>query len=188
MVRENKSLFALLGVLSLGPQSGYEIKKLIEQSLAHFWQEGYGQIYPNLKRLVNEGFATVEIQRQDGRPDRKVYTITSKGEERLQQWLIYPIQQLPKEKHEILLKLFFGKNIGLENNLSHVKLHKQRMKQTLDVYRGIETYLKESGCDNLDSQYQLMTVRYGILTAEAVLQWCEETTDSMEKLNSRDEK
>ncbi|MGH9601902.1 MAG: PadR family transcriptional regulator, partial [Terriglobales bacterium] len=47
----NTTRFALLGLLSLGPQSGYDLKKRMEQSIAHFWSESYGQIYPTLRRL-----------------------------------------------------------------------------------------------------------------------------------------
>src|SRR5690606_31454678 len=101
MARENKSLYALLGILSLRPRSGYEIKKLIEQSLIHFWREGYGQIYPNLKKLVAQGFATVHTEEQSGKPDKMVYTITEKGREQLLLWLKKPIRQLPPEKNEL---------------------------------------------------------------------------------------
>jgi hypothetical protein len=44
--RATTSRYALLGMLSLGPGSGYDLKKRIEGSLAHFWSESYGQIYP----------------------------------------------------------------------------------------------------------------------------------------------
>src|SRR6267378_1332508 len=40
---------ALLGLLSLGSMSGYDIRQLISQSIGHFWSESYGQIYPGLK-------------------------------------------------------------------------------------------------------------------------------------------
>ena len=43
---------ALLGMLSLGPMSGYEIRQPIEESIGNFWRESFGQIYPTLKRLV----------------------------------------------------------------------------------------------------------------------------------------
>ena len=53
--RASTSRFAILGVLSLGAMSGYDVKKLIERSIAHFWNESYGQIYPSLNRLAAEG-------------------------------------------------------------------------------------------------------------------------------------
>ena len=52
MARMNKSRFALLGLLSLGAMSGYDLRKLFEQSLIHFWSESFGQIYPMLRSLA----------------------------------------------------------------------------------------------------------------------------------------
>lgn len=186
MARENKSQFALLGVLSLGPQSGYEIKKLIEESLAHFWQEGYGQIYPNLKKLVDSGFATVQTERQDGKPDKKIYTITAEGESTLKGWLKTPIQALPKEKHEILLKLFFGRNVSVNDNLEHVKLHQGRMRELLSIYKRVEESLQKNRSEEPDTVYHLITVRSGILTAEASLEWCKETIETLNNVKGAD--
>ena len=55
---------ALLGLLSLGPMSGYDIRQLIPRSIGHFWSESYGQIYPGLKRLSAAGFVEKKTERQ----------------------------------------------------------------------------------------------------------------------------
>lgn len=183
MVNESKSLYALLGVLSLGPHSGYEMKKLMEQSLAHFWQEGYGQIYPNLKRLVAKELATVQLIRQEGKPDKKVYTITDLGETRLKEWLRIPIAQLPKEKHEILLKLFFGQNVDIADNIAHIELYQQRMEAIHNTYQQIEEMLRTTDDNNLDTMYQLITVRNGMYHTRAALDWCDETIGLLTKAN-----
>src|SRR6202795_1697292 len=75
--------FAVLGMLGWGPASGYDLKKRIESSVAHFWSESYGQIYPILARLASEGLAERRLERQKGKPDRYVYSITVAGQERL---------------------------------------------------------------------------------------------------------
>ena len=63
-MKEKRSKYAILGILSLGSMSGYDIKKMFEKSIGNFWSESYGQIYPLLKALVDEGFATSSIERQ----------------------------------------------------------------------------------------------------------------------------
>ena len=35
---------ALLGLLSIAPMSGYDIRQLIPWSIGQFWSESYGQI------------------------------------------------------------------------------------------------------------------------------------------------
>ena len=43
-MREVKSKYAILGMLSIEPMSGYDIKKEVEKSISNFWTESYGQI------------------------------------------------------------------------------------------------------------------------------------------------
>ena len=54
----------ILGVLGLGPRTGYDIKKLTDVSTRFFWSASYGQIYPELKRLEAAGL--VEADDLDG--------------------------------------------------------------------------------------------------------------------------
>ena len=50
--------YAILGMLTLRPMSGYDIRATIGESIAYFWTESYGQIYPTLKRLTKEKLLT----------------------------------------------------------------------------------------------------------------------------------
>src|SRR2546422_4002758 len=77
--RANTSRYAILGVLSRRPMSGYDVKKLIERSIAHFWSESYGQIYPILNRLAAEGLAERRRGKQPRKPERHVNSLTPNG-------------------------------------------------------------------------------------------------------------
>lgn len=69
-----------LGVLMHGDSTGYEIRKAFEDGpFQYFTDAGFGSIYPALGRLHREELVTCEEMAQDGRPDKKVYSITSKG-------------------------------------------------------------------------------------------------------------
>src|ERR1700694_4574756 len=109
MAKENKSKYAVLGALSVCPGSGYDIKKLMEQSTSNFWNESYGQIYPILKQLVEEELATSRAEKQEGKPERYIYTLTEQGREELQRWLAEPVERMV-ERNELLLKLFYGRH------------------------------------------------------------------------------
>lgn len=71
-----------LGVLSRGSATGYGIRKQFDEGpFAHFYDAGYGSIYPALRRLSEDGLIeAVEEPGDQQRPDRKVYAITAKGE------------------------------------------------------------------------------------------------------------
>lgn len=72
-----------LGMLTDGDASGYDLKKYFECSFGHFFPAGYGSIYPALATLARNGMVSFEEILQDGKPDRKVYSITEKGREEL---------------------------------------------------------------------------------------------------------
>ncbi|MEJ9314325.1 PadR family transcriptional regulator, partial [Priestia megaterium] len=75
-MKENRTTYAILGLLTTECRTGYEIKQLMDRSLNHFWKISYGQIYPTLQKLVNNELATVNSVAQTDKPDKKEYVIT----------------------------------------------------------------------------------------------------------------
>src|SRR5688572_19811352 len=106
MARTNRTRYVILGLLSGGPRSGYDIKRVIEETISHFWSESYGQIYPTLQTLMEEGLATADTDVQEGKPSRKVYSLTEAGRAELRSWISAPVDQTPV-RLELLLKLYF---------------------------------------------------------------------------------
>jgi PadR family transcriptional regulator AphA len=72
-----------LGMLTDGEASGYDLKKHFESSFGHFFAAGYGSIYPALASLAAQEMVSCKCIPQDGKPDRKVYSITAAGREKL---------------------------------------------------------------------------------------------------------
>lgn len=69
-----------LGALMHSEASGYEIRKLFEGGpFSAIYDVSYGSIYPALTVLLDKEWATCCIAEQDGRPDKKVYSITPEG-------------------------------------------------------------------------------------------------------------
>src|ERR1700733_2055620 len=64
--RSSSSMEVLLGLLTIESMSGYDLGLTIRSSVGHFWNESYGQIYPNLKKLAAEGFVSSRSERQSG--------------------------------------------------------------------------------------------------------------------------
>jgi DNA-binding PadR family transcriptional regulator len=48
--------YVILGLLNYSDMHGYRIKEHIEKNFSHMWSVNFGQIYPNLKDLEEEGF------------------------------------------------------------------------------------------------------------------------------------
>jgi DNA-binding PadR family transcriptional regulator len=174
MKRENKSRYAVLGILSLRPMSGYDIRKTIKASLSNFWSESYGQIYPILRSLVEDGLATISVETQTGKPNRHVYALTEAGRKELERWLRKPVEY-EVGRSEILLKLFFGWQMPPEESLHKVEQFRELQQQLLHKYEGIEQWLKEAESGHPGLPYWLMTVSYGKHISRALTDWSDET-------------
>jgi DNA-binding PadR family transcriptional regulator len=96
---------ALLGVLSFGPATGYEIRKFLSETTEHFWKESYGQIYPTLEGLKAESLIAVVDHKTSGRETRR-FAIEPQGEAYLREWVRSPQFLCKPGRNELLLKLF----------------------------------------------------------------------------------
>ena len=56
---------AILGFLNYHPYTGYDLKKIFDSSVQHFWPADQSQIYRTLNRLTEQGFAKMEKVSQD---------------------------------------------------------------------------------------------------------------------------
>jgi len=184
MSSRSTTRFALLGMLSIRPMSGYDIKKLIENSVSYFWTESYGQIYPILKKLVTEKLVTRTTKKQSGKPDRHVYALTSAGRRVLRDWLAR--SPAPKvDRNELLLKLFFGEEVAASVSAAHVAEFRERQTQLLERYRAIAHEIKTEKKGNPNAPFWLMTVHYGQRSSEALLRWCDDATKILKKVKQR---
>jgi len=183
---DSATRYAILGLLTIKPGSGYDLRRLAEQSVGHFWSESYGQIYPTLKQLENERLVTRRNEAAPGRPEKHVYSITEAGRDELRAWLERaPKPQPPRQ--ELLLKLFFGTEGDPAIGLEHVSaLHEEERKQ-LAEYDRIEASLKKNHARHPSLSYWLMTLRFGRYRSQAMLRWARETEAELRNLkgNSR---
>ena len=109
MRKENRTIYTVLGMLSIEPMTGYDIRTAIAESTAFFWSESDGQLYPTLSCCVDDGYATVtELETPGQQRTKKLYTITKQGKVLLQEWLKTSVSHTIA-RNELLLKLFFTK-------------------------------------------------------------------------------
>jgi DNA-binding PadR family transcriptional regulator len=163
--------------------SGYDIRQLISQSIGHFWSESYGQIYPGLKRLAAAGLVEKKTERQKGKPDRHLYSLTVAGREHLRDWLKLPVvYEVPRS--ELLLKLFFGGQVSPAISREHVEAYLERHLGALKVYGAMTKALKRDHADDPALPYWLMTLSMGRHNSAAMVKWCRETLKELERFES----
>lgn len=83
----------ILGVLRTESLHGYEISKRIKSLSGKALSYGEGQLYPALHRLETDRAITAAWIPQEGRPPRKVYSITDEGHKQLEarqkEWRVF---------------------------------------------------------------------------------------------------
>ena len=180
-MKSPRSKYAMLGMLSIRPMSGYDIKKAVQDSINYFWTESYGQIYPMLKSLVAERLVTKTVKKQGGKPDRHVYTLTARGRKELHTWLAARVMPT-LERNELLLKLFFGEESSITVNIKHIEEYRKLQTELHEAITGIERTIISQRPESPDAPYWLMTVNYGKRISEARIDWCDETLAKLEKI------
>ena len=132
MPKENTTRYVILGLLSHEPLSGYDIKKQVDIIVSHFWNVGFGQIYPTLKELEREELVSKTTAAQGKGPQRYVYAATEAGREALASWLKQPAQK-EYTKYEILLKLYFSGGLPVIHSVQAIDDFKVRQQQNLGM-------------------------------------------------------
>ncbi|MGM0843383.1 MAG: PadR family transcriptional regulator [Bacillota bacterium] len=185
MKKYNDTTYAVLGILTTECKTGYAIKQLIDNSLSHFWKISYGQIYPALKLIVQEELAEVRESASPGKRDKNEYYLTTKGKETLKRWLEEPIEQLPVERNEILLKLFFGQHQSKEKTHLLLLNYKHDLEKRYRTYITIEQSITAQHAHDQDAAYWLFTLDYGKRVTKAAVEWCDCTLDNFSQMGDQ---
>ncbi len=136
--------YGLLGTLASRSWTGYELTQQVRRSLRFVWPTSEGHLYREQRRLVELGWATVEIEPAGGR-SRKRYAITSAGREALAQWLSTEPEE-PRLQVEGVLRAFYGDSgsvTDLTRSLRHTVAAARAMRSELLSFA--EEYLAADG-------------------------------------------
>ena len=124
--------YAVLGLVGARQSGvhGYQLKGELEALCNDFWQVNFGRLYRQLDLLDQSGDVEAEPVLQEGRPNRKVYRITEKGKQTLDDWLQQPVSDRPRPlRDELVLKLLF---LGRSN----IEALSDQIQQQRSIYLG----------------------------------------------------
>lgn len=102
--------WAVLGILAFGEElSGYDLKKWADWSLRFFyWAPSYSQIYGELRKLEQIGFATSRVVNKDDVRGKRLYRITPEGEAAVARWAAEAPVEPAVLKHGVMLRMWLG--------------------------------------------------------------------------------
>ncbi|GAB4113253.1 MAG: PadR family transcriptional regulator [Roseiflexaceae bacterium] len=174
MAAPNRTIYLILGLLAQGPKSGYEIKRLVEKTISHFWRESYGQLYPTLARLRDQGLIEAIEAHRDGPTDRLRYAITAAGESMLQEWLSAPIEP-DGVRNELALKLYFGQHTAVSVSQAHLITHRAQQQALLQQFLAEQPAIAaRATAGDRAATHDLITLLLGIQVAQARIAWCDQ--------------
>lgn len=141
--------YAILGLLHYRNMHGYRIKNHIESNFGYMWSVNYGQIYPILKKMQQEGLVSMVEVLQDNAPSKKLYSITPKGREEFARWLASEPEKLMILRDPFLLRFtFFGFGDAdraldlLDKRIELVDQELARRKENLPRWRNENIYVR----------------------------------------------
>lgn len=157
---------AILGILGWKPSTGYELKKIFEESSAMYWSGNNNQIYKTLVQLLDDGFVTSEVQHQESAPTKKVYTITDDGLAELKEWVL-STPEPPELKKKFLIQLAWAELLNMQElsrlfdqyehevQMQIVLLREKHRRKTISPDRSLrEVIVWNMISENLISSYQ----------------------------------
>ena len=172
-----KSSYLILGLLSFGEQSGYELKRLADTSVALFYASpARSQIYTELRRLAEHGYATEREVEQTDRPDKRLYSITESGQDALRDWLENTPTSADTIKSHLLLKVFFGSRMNRSALIEEVR----RYRDDALKFREMLHQIRDNCSGEPGSLFVYLTVGQGIAHSHANESWAEEALQLLE--------
>lgn len=162
----SSTAYVILGLVREQPRSGYEIKATVDRTTRFFWAASYGQIYPELKRLAEQGLVVGSDAPTGGRR-RTVYEITADGEEELKAWLRRPPETF-EMREEGLLKLFFAAALEPGEAVEILRAMRAHRLAANAQLRAMKPVAEEK-----DASYPLLVLEGGLEFTEWFADWCE---------------
>lgn len=162
--------YVVLGMLGWRPMSGYEIKSIVDHSTRLFWAASYGQIYPELRRLSEQGLIEGRAEPHGGRR-RNVYRLSPAGRRELKAWL-HTDPEVFELRDEGLLKLFFA----AADESSAVGTLRAKQAQHQDMLSRLREMQSQGG----PAGYAALVLRHGIEFNEWQIEWCERVARELE--------
>lgn len=173
---------AILGFLNYRPYTGYDLKKMFDASVRHFWPADQSQIYRSLNKLTEDGLADYERVRQEKRPDRKEYHITDAGREELAAWLKTP---LPFEENRSapMIQVFFAGQLSDEEAVEMFTRVRDHLEMGLQAYESIPQQIEAySDCTDSPREFYfwMLTLDAGRAIAEANIAWLDSVIERIQ--------
>ena len=177
----------ILGLISNGEKTGYEVMTVFRDSLSHFWKAQTSQIYRELQTMESLGWISQRHVPQSGKPDKNVYSITPEGRDELVRWLRDDTSL--RFNNPLMMKTFFMGELPVEENIDFFEAFRdaavfpdggKRASANADMYRQAVNHPEKA-------IYWKLTIEFGRRYEAMQREWCEWCIEELEGLRRMQE-
>lgn len=163
----------LLGLLNASPMSGYDLNKVFNTTIQHFWTTDQSQIYRTLYKLEEENKVRVETVIQEDNPNKKVYHVTEAGQSELREWLSKPLPEVPT-REAWLGQLFLSHQLDNAAVIRVLEGYMAALKERLAALEALQAVFPSGEARAhipREYQFQLLTLDYGLDVHRFQVDW-----------------
>lgn len=165
--------YAILGLIRRGPVTGYDIaREFRSQALSNFWHAKHSQIYPELKKLLEEGLITCEAVLQRGKK-KKFYSLTPAGEEDFLQWVQLDEPPEPTPKDVFRLRIYYADAMEASRCRQLLESQREKHRERLQALEGMNQKFACHPAVSTPEHGDYLVLQGAILREKAYLDWLE---------------
>lgn len=178
---------AILVSLSEQSGSGYELARRFDRSIGFFWSATHQQIYRTLRVMEDHGWLQATPVVQQGRPDKKVYTVADAGRAELARWIAEPLtgrgsSMTDNRTRDLAVKIRAASYGDITALRAQVNALRDERVELLDTYRGFQKRQFPDPSALLGSAlHQYLVLRGGIRAEESAVEWLDEVAASLKE-------
>ncbi|TDQ04488.1 PadR family transcriptional regulator [Labedaea rhizosphaerae] len=160
----NATSYVVLGMLSYGPATSYDLKQRVGGTIGNFWAFAHSQLYDEPARLVVDGLVAEKVEHGGRR--KRTYSITAAGRQALQEWLSENTDEQTEVRDLGLLKLFFA-TWGTRRDVAQLAHDRHRShRERAEGYEQMYDQIVDVG-----DQWQVKTLELGLRYERCVEQF-----------------
>lgn len=172
--------YAILGLLNQKELTGYDLMKQFESTLCEFWSAKHSQIYPELKKLTDEGSIAYKIEPSENGSEKKLYHITEAGRTDFMDWLSSETKPQPTPKDISRLKIFFCNCLPLEDRRFLLEEQLHRHTSRLKHLQNNQTKFTAVPASSDDAFGDYLVLMGAIMREEMMIDWLKKCTDLLD--------
>ncbi|MFD1315952.1 helix-turn-helix transcriptional regulator [Namhaeicola litoreus] len=168
--------FAILGLVKKENLSGYQIRKVFEETAMGNYSSSPGSIYPSLKRLQKLSLVEQKLN-EDTRKSQ--FSITENGLAALKDWMLRPIElsDVQKNLDELLLRFAFMDGLLDEKDVMH-------FLESLNIHlishiQNLQEFLQQT--EDQTPLHGRLAIDHGIRSLNATLSWSKNVLHLIQK-------